>query len=193
MIPFFHRRNPVRKPASFLLLAFFFLFLIPFLGFGQQAKFTIHVFVRDKLTGENMIGVGVFNPKTGQGTTTNNYGFYSITLPADSVKLIVSYLGYERLSFSTLLNRDVEQNFNLVANNELKTVEIVGTKEEKIRESTRMSTISVPIAQIKTLPALFGEVDVLKTLQLLPGVHTAGAEFFLKIPYRVKRLLPSLS
>src|SRR5690606_39121293 len=148
--------------------------LLPENALAQQNKFTIHGFVRDQQTGENLIGVGIFNPKTGQGTTTNNYGFYSITLPEDSVNLIVSYLGYARLSYTTYLNRNVEQNFLLQPDNELKTVEIVGTKEEKIRESTRMSTISVPIAQIKMLPALFGEVDVLKTLQLLPGVQSGG-------------------
>ncbi|MFC5271793.1 TonB-dependent receptor [Adhaeribacter terreus] len=174
MIPFFTRRNLFRKPGNLLAFAFLFVMLSPGFSLAQQAKFTINGFVRDKQTGENLIGVGIFNPKTGQGTTTNNYGFYSITLPQDSVNLIVSYLGYERLSFNIFLNQDLEQNFNLTANNELKTVEIVGTKEEKIRESTRMSTISVPIAQIKTLPALFGEVDVLKTLQLLPGVQSGG-------------------
>ena len=141
---------------------------------AQSQKFTISGFVRDKETGENLIGVSVYNPKTGDGTATNAYGFYSITLPQDSVNLVVSYVGYDRLGFSTYLNSNQERNFNLTASNNLKTVEIVGTREEEIRESTRMSTISVPIAQIKTLPALFGEVDVLKTLQLLPGVQSGG-------------------
>jgi hypothetical protein len=156
-----------------LLSALLFL-LIAFPAAAQTQKFTISGFVRDKETGENLIGVSVYNPKTGDGTATNTYGFYSITLPSDSINLVVAYVGYERLGFRTFLTGNREQNFNLTAANNLKTVEIVASREEEIRESTRMSTISVPIAQIKTLPALFGEVDVLKTLQLLPGVQSGG-------------------
>ncbi len=175
MIPFIesfrHRFSKYRLHVFGIL---FLLWLLPESGFAQKQKFTLNGYVRDLKTGENLIGVAVFNPKTGQGTTTNAYGFYSITLSQDSVSLIVSYLGYDRLSFKTYLDKNLEQNFSLKAGNELKTVEVVGHKEEDIRESTRMSTISVPIAQIKSLPALFGEVDVLKVLQLLPGVQSGG-------------------
>src|SRR5688572_19619115 len=175
MIPFFTRFSPVKlKFLKCIAGCIILLMLLPATGFAQKAKYTINGFVRDASTGENLIGVAIFNPKTGQGTTTNNYGFYSITIPEDSLNLVVSYIGYERHSFKAYLNKNLEHNFDLKLNNELKTVEIVGTKQEKIRESTRMSTISVPIAQIKTLPALFGEVDVLKTLQLLPGVQSGG-------------------
>ncbi len=158
-----------------LLFAFLLLMAgLPVVSVGQGAKFTVSGFVRDKETGENLIGVSVYNPATGQGTATNTYGFYSITLPQDSVSLVVSYVGYDRITFKIYLNRSLEQNFNLAASNNLGTVEVVGSREEDIRESTRMSTISVPVAQIKNLPALFGEVDVLKTLQLLPGVQSGG-------------------
>src|SRR6478735_8449478 len=172
MIPFFN--SSARKLPFFCWLLFWLLAFLPGNSFGQAAKFTISGFVRDQETGENLIGVSVYNPATGQGTATNTYGFYSITLPQDSVNLVVSYVGYDRLSFKTYLSSNQEQNFSLTASTKLKTVEIVGSREEEIRESTRMSSISVPIAQIKTLPALFGEVDVLKILQLLPGVQSGG-------------------
>src|SRR5688572_1149458 len=175
MIAFFpFSVNCLFAPNRRLLLCLFLFLLVCFPLLAQSQKYTISGFVRDKETGENLIGVSVYNPKTGDGTATNAYGFYSITLPQDSVNLVVSYVGYDRLAFSTYLSSNQEQNFSLTASTNLKTVEIVGTREEEIRESTRMSTISVPIAQIKTLPALFGEVDVLKTLQLLPGVQSGG-------------------
>ncbi|MCB2409640.1 TonB-dependent receptor [Hymenobacter lucidus] len=143
----------------------------------QAGKLTISGYVRDQATGENLIGVAVMNPATGQGTATNTYGFYSLTLPAsaDSVRLYVSYLGYEKGRFAVKSERSVSHDFRLrPSTSELAGVEIVGTKEEKIAQSTRMGTINVPVAQIKNLPALFGETDVLKVLQLLPGVQSGG-------------------
>ncbi|PJJ58801.1 TonB-dependent receptor [Hymenobacter chitinivorans] len=143
----------------------------------QPGKLTISGYVRDQATGENLIGVAVMNPATGQGTATNNYGFYSLTLPAasDSLRLFVSYLGYEKGRFAVKAERNVSHDFRLrPLSAEIAGVEVVGAKEEKIAQSTRMGTINVPIAQIKTLPALFGETDVLKVLQLLPGVQSGG-------------------
>ncbi|RNI31724.1 TonB-dependent receptor [Rufibacter latericius] len=143
------------------------------MGYGQ--KFTISGYVRDAQTGENLIGVAILNSVTGQGTATNAYGFYSLTLPKDSVKLVLSYVGYERQTFSAYLDKDMQQNLLLSPfATALSEVEIVNTREEDVRESTRMSTINMSVAQIKAVPALFGEVDVLKTLQLLPGVQSGG-------------------
>src|SRR5688572_23526439 len=103
MIPFLNfPANPLFTPFRQLLICLFL-----FLGFSslaQSQKYTISGFVRDKETGENLIGVSVYNPKTGDGTATNAYGFYSITLPQDSVNLVVSYVGYDRLAFSTYLS-----------------------------------------------------------------------------------------
>ncbi|MBO0357543.1 TonB-dependent receptor [Hymenobacter sp. BT186] len=140
------------------------------------AKITISGYVRDGATGENLIGVAVVSPTTGQGTATNTYGFYSLTLPAsDSVRLVASYLGYERTRWAAATTRNISHDFRLRAtSNELGGVEVVGNREERIERSTRMGTINVPIAQIKSLPKLFGETDVLKVLQLLPGVQSGG-------------------
>ena len=140
------------------------------------SKITVSGYVRDGATGENLIGVAVVDPTTGQGTATNTYGFYSLTLPtADSVRLVASYLGYERTRWTAATTRSVSHDFRLRAtSNELGGVEVVGNREERIERSTRMGTINVPIAQIKSLPKLFGETDVLKVLQLLPGVQSGG-------------------
>ena len=143
----------------------------------QNNRFTISGYVRDGATGESLPGVAVVHPASGQGTTTNTYGFYSLTLApsTDSVKLLVSALGYERLRLAQPAGRSFTRDFRLKASSaELAGVEVVGSREEKIAESTRMGTINVPVAQIKLLPALFGETDVLKVLQLLPGVQGGG-------------------
>lgn len=145
-------------------------------------KITVSGYVRDAATGENLIGVAVVSPATGEGTATNTYGFYSLTLPAlaaptDSVRLLASYLGYERSRWATVATANASHNFRLRSiSSELGGVEIVGNRgaEERIERSTRMGTINVPIAQIKNLPKLFGETDVLKVLQLLPGVQSGG-------------------
>ncbi|MGY2134374.1 carboxypeptidase-like regulatory domain-containing protein [Hymenobacter sp. HD11105] len=132
--------------------------------------------MRDAATGENLIGVAVVQPGSGQGTATNTYGFYSLTLPAtDSGRLLASYLGYERSRWVALATGSLTHDFKLRAvSSELAGVEVIGSREEKIAQTTRMSTINVPIAQIKNLPKLFGETDVLKVLQLLPGVQSGG-------------------
>ncbi|HEX8327265.1 MAG TPA: TonB-dependent receptor [Hymenobacter sp.] len=143
----------------------------------QNNRFTISGYVRDAATGESLPGVAVVHPASAQGTSTNTFGFYSLTLAAspDSVRLLVSALGYEKQRLVQRAERSFTHDFRLKTSSaELAGVEVVGSKEEKLAESTRMGTINVPVAQIKLLPALFGETDVLKVLQLLPGVQAGG-------------------
>jgi hypothetical protein len=154
----------------------FLLCLILVASAAQAQKHTVSGYVRDALTGESLIGAAVFDVRSGQGTTTNSYGFYSLTFStADSLYLTASYIGYERQVLPTKLTQDFRHDFLLRGNASLATVEVIASRTEKIEESTRMSTISVPIEQIKAVPALLGEVDVIKSLQLLPGVQS-GAE-----------------
>ncbi|MFC6997323.1 TonB-dependent receptor [Rufibacter roseus] len=170
---FFFLKGETGKKLRLLVLLGFALVWLPMASYAQ--KFTLSGYVRDAKTGENLIGVAILNSITGQGTATNAYGFYSITVPKDSLKLVFSYVGYERSTMSVFLNKDMEQNVLLTpASTQLEAVEIVNTREEDVRETTRMSTINMSVAQIKSVPALFGEVDVLKVLQLLPGVQSGG-------------------
>lgn len=141
------------------------------------ARVTFSGYVRDAQTGENLIGVAVVHPATSQGTATNTYGFFSLTLPAaaDTSRLLVSYLGYQRQLLPVRLDKSRTLDVRLQpASSELTAVEIVGTKQERIAETTRMGTVNIPLNQIKAVPALFGERDVLKVLQLLPGVQSGG-------------------
>ncbi len=133
-------------------------------------KFTISGYIKDKNTGEVLIGANIYNKENYQGTTSNNYGFYSLTLPADSMKLVFSYVGYQSMEVSLNLNKDTEINIGL--QDVVALDEIVISGREEIQEVTQMSKINVPIAQIKAMPAFLGEVDVLKVLQLLPGIQS---------------------
>lgn len=149
------------------------LFLVTL--YAEAQKFTISGSVKAKYSGEHLIGASIFNIPTAQGTTANDYGFYSITLPRDSVHLCISYVGHEPLMLKFFLAKDTTINAGLKDGTELKEVVITGTSEDQIQESSRMSTIDVPIEFIKAMPAFLGETDVLKVLQLLPGVQS-GAE-----------------
>jgi len=137
-------------------------------------KYTISGYISDQETGEQLIAANVLEQKSAAGAITNTYGFFSLTLPRDSVILSFSYIGYEAQTIALLLNEDKIINIKLSPALSLATVEIVGEKYQKIEETSQMSRIEVPIEQIKKLPALLGEVDVLKTLQLLPGVQSGG-------------------
>jgi len=141
--------------------------------FGQQ-KFTISGYIEDAASGEKLIAANVFDEKSAQGAVSNTYGFFSLTLPKDSVELTVSYIGYEPKTYKFLLNKNIDMDFKLGSSLELEEVVVYAEKAVKIEEETQMSQMKVPIEQIKKVPALLGEVDVLKTLQLLPGVQSGG-------------------
>jgi outer membrane receptor for ferrienterochelin and colicin len=143
--------------------------------FVHAQRITITGTVKDQSSGENLIGASLFSIRSAQGTTTNTYGFYSITLPKDTIHLRVSYVGFQTLMLKFLPARDTILNLELQSGTELSEVVIEGSAEESIQNSTRMGTIDIPIEQIKKMPALLGETDVLKVLQLLPGV-SGGTE-----------------
>ena len=135
-------------------------------------RHTISGYVKEAVSGESLIGVNIYLPDRKTGTVTNTYGFYSITLPAaDSVKLIISYVGFTHEIVQTTLNRDIELNIDLNPNTLLKEVTVTANRQERQSESVKMSTVNLQVAQIKNVPSLLGEKDVLKVLQLMPGVQ----------------------
>ncbi len=149
--------------------------LFAFQGFSQTIeKYTISGYIEDGLSGEKLIAANVFDYLSGKGAVTNTYGFYSLTLPADSISLSFSFIGYQTQSHKLKLEKDLSLNIKMASDIELETVEVVAEKQNKIEEETQMSVVTVPVEQIKKVPALMGEVDVLKVLQLLPGVQSGG-------------------
>lgn len=136
-------------------------------------NYTINGYVSDKQTGERLIGAAVVAMPTQQGTTTNNSGFYSLTLKEDSVQLVVSYVGYEPLRLEPfVLNHDTVIHAILTANTELQEVVVEAHSAVSGVQAVQMSAIEVPINTIKGIPAIGGEVDILKAIQLLPGVQS---------------------
>jgi len=149
-----------------------FVVLAP-LGLMAQ-KASLSGYVRDSANGESVIGCTIYIKEAAQGAESNNYGFYSVSVPPGLYTVIYSFVGYAQL-VKTIDLREGNKTFNaeLRPTTTLKEVEVTGRKDEHVK-NTEMGTISLSMAQIKTLPVLFGEVDVLKTLQLLPGVQSAG-------------------
>ena len=136
-------------------------------------KYTISGYVEDAATGERMVGVNIVAKELSLGTTTNTFGFYSITLPASSFTLEMSFIGYQKSSQVVNLVESVKINIALASQTEELT-EIILVGEESIVKRTQSSVIEVPVEQIKSMPALLGEVDVLKAIQLLPGVQSGS-------------------
>lgn len=154
------------KKLSFTLVAL----IVVISSFKGQNKYTISGYISEQGSKENLPGVYVVIPKLKTGTTTNNYGFYSITLSQDSIEMIVSYVGYRPKKAMLYLNKNISLNFELSAE-QLAEVEITADQSLKVSEDVQMSTIDIPIEQIKQIPALLGEKDVLKVIQLMPGVQ----------------------
>ena len=128
-------------------------------------------YITEKGSKENLPGVNIYLPKLKQGATTNTYGFYSITLPADTVELVVSYTGYQAQAMKFYLGGNTAIDVSLENSALLKEVVVTDTKNEHLSEQVQMSKIDLPVEQIKNLPALLGEKDVMKAIQLLPGVQ----------------------
>ena len=140
-----------------------------------RARVTVSGHITDKASGETLIGAGVITD--GAGAATNTYGFYTLTIPqGKGVSLKYSYVGYDDVTLTLDLLRDTTVNVALKANSELKEAVVSAQRESGIM-ATKMSAIEIPMNMIKNTPVLFGEADVLKTIQLMPGVQS-GAEGF---------------
>lgn len=139
-------------------------------------KFTVSGYVRDASSGESLIGANVFvEGERLIGATTNVYGFFSLTLPAGDYLLKASYLGYRDWSQAVSLNADLRLSFEMMPDAlALEEVVVTSQRQDENVEGTEMGTIALSIDKIKSIPALFGEVDVIKAIQLLPGVQAAG-------------------
>lgn len=152
------------------LLALFLVFLLQSIS---AANLTISGFITDQATGETLLNGSVYDFKSGKGAVSNVYGFYSLSIPAGEVELRCSYVGYTTQNIRFRLGKDTTLHIRLQPATELGTVTVYGgsSRKEFGVLGAQMGAIEVPISQIKSIPALFGETDVLKALQLLPGVQ----------------------
>ena len=153
-------------------LIIFIIITIPLHLLGQN-KFTVSGFVNDDENGESLIGVNIIVKENLIGTVSNTYGFYSLTLPEGNYEISFKYIGFEIFNQKINLNQNISLNVDLITSS-TKIREVTILAEETLVERTQTSVVEVPIQQIKNIPALLGEVDVLKAIQLLPGVQSGG-------------------
>ena len=141
-------------------------------SYAQRA--TVNGFIYDAAGSEPLIAASVSSGSS--GSISNNFGFYSLTLPCGEVVLEYGYVGYQTQRVALSLQRDTTINIRLITDNELETATVVAKRETGIR-STAMGAIDVPISQILVTPSVMGQADILKTVQLLPGVQSGTNGF----------------
>lgn len=163
MISFIYR--PFRKLVFFALL----LCCLPATLMSQTVSGTIV----DDQTGETLIGATVMDMISGKGTVTNNHGRFSLTLKQDSVYIRISYVGYDNYFVPLRMDRDYTVDVALVPTINLEAV-VITAERPTDPNSSQMSAIAMPVEHLKAVPVLFGESDVLKALQLLPGVQSGS-------------------
>jgi hypothetical protein len=152
------------------------IFIILTWGLVTQAQnHTISGNMRDAKTGEDLIGATVLVKGTTTGTVCNIYGFYSLTLPEGDYVIVFRYIGYENQEINISLNENIKKNIELSpSSTQLKTFEVTAEKEDENITETRIGVEKISMKEIESIPVLFGERDVMKTVQLLPGIKGAG-------------------
>lgn len=138
-------------------------------------SYTISGFLRDSVNGEVLIGAAIFDQSTGRGTLSNAYGFYSLTLPADEYRITCSTLGYRQQSLNLNLNKDQTIDFNLtVASIEMQQVEITGESYTPVIDAPGNGQVQLSETTLKRMTGFAGNVDVIKSLQSIPGINAFG-------------------
>jgi hypothetical protein len=155
--------------------SFLFAFLLITISSFSQDKFTLSGIITDNRNNETVIGVNVYIPETKSATRTNEYGFYSITLPEGGYTIEISYIGFQTITEKIILLENTKANFSLFDSSEvLKEVIVSGQNSSSNIRSPEMSLNKLSISSIKKMPVVLGEVDIIKSLLLLPGVTNAG-------------------
>ncbi len=142
--------------------------------FAFSQKVTLSGFVEDSSTGEKLLGANVYNVKTYQGTITNNYGFYSFSQSPGTITIKFSFVGYNPKVLTLYLKSDTTINVLLQPAVELDEVVVESSRIENAVQSSQMSVTKLPMQMVKSLPVFMGEVDIIKTLQLLPGIQSGN-------------------
>jgi hypothetical protein len=154
-------------------ISLFIFVLISCLNAAGQSRFTLNGYIRDTLSGETIIGATL--KVNGSSVASNQYGFFSLTLPEGEYEAIVSHASYQTTSYKILLKENLERSFYLLPRTAALNEVVVYSRRRdgNIREA-QMGKVDLSMSQVRTLPAFMGEVDILKTIQLLPGVQSAG-------------------
>ncbi|MEL6864936.1 MAG: TonB-dependent receptor [Bacteroidota bacterium] len=163
---------------SFLNTSVFTLLLWLVLGnspISAQEKFTLSGYIKDAANGETLIGASVFINELAAGGVSNAYGFYSVTVDAGTYTVEYSYLGYDKIVKTVELNANVKLDIELLEEAaQLEEVVVIAKSENANVSSMEMSTNKLDIQTIQKIPPLLGETDIIRSIQLLPGVSTVG-------------------
>ena len=152
------------------------LFLLLFYSIILQAQeITLSGYIKDAANGEVLIGATVYIPQLKKGTVSNPYGFYSLTIPSGSYEIQVSYIGYVTLQEQFTINKNLNRSFLLNDNSkQIEEVIVTGEAADANVERIEMGMTRLPVKTIQKLPAFMGEVDIIRTIQLLPGIQSGG-------------------
>ena len=151
------------------------IFVFSFFNSLSQDRYTISGFIQDFNSGESLIGVSIYESKSFKGTSTNQYGFYSLTLDKGEYEIVYSFIGYKTITKKITLDRNIRTNISLKTDAILtKEVIVKGERLDKNVASSNMSQVKLKVESVKELPVILGEVDVLKSAQLLPGIQSGG-------------------
>jgi len=155
-------------------LALLFLLFTSLLS--AQEKYTISGVIKDVSNGESVFGASVYLKNTTIGVMSNEYGFFSITAPKGTYDLVVSYLGYTNMNKEIILNKDQKLTFEISESSTTLNEVVIKTSDTQIVSirKPQMSVSKLKIGTIKKMPAVLGEIDVLKSIQMLPGVTNSG-------------------
>ena len=158
---------------KYKIVLFFFL-LISSISFAQN-RYILSGTITDQNTNETLIGVTVSVKEASINTITNEYGFYSVSLPEGTYTLEVSYIGYAAFSESILVNANTRKNVSIEFTGiSIEGVEITGNNRAVNIRKPEMSVNKLSVEEIKKMPVVLGEVDILKSILTLPGVTNAG-------------------
>lgn len=162
-------------PKSYKVIIATLVFNLFFLTLQAQEKFTINGYISDANSGETLIGATVFINELGDGAVSNEYGFYAINLEPGEYTLVYSYLGYDDIIKKLTLDQDVKLDVEMGSNvEELDEVLITSEVEDQNVTDNQMSVNKLNINTISKIPSLLGEVEIIRSIQLLPGVSTVG-------------------
>ncbi len=164
--------NCMKSYVGFLLMLFWY-----FSSFAQTTKYTVSGEVQDERNGEELIGATIYVEELKTGVTTNTYGYYSITLPAGKYTLVISYVGYQTKRVSVDLSVSNKKLIIQLPEDKKELSEVVISADRPNAsnvEDNKMSSVKLDIKDVKKIPILLGEVDIVKAIQLLPGIQAAG-------------------
>ena len=156
------------------LLSMICLFMISYV-YSQKNTYTISGYVSDSSSGEKLINANIYDPQSLVGTVSNTYGFYSLTLPKGKYKIAISFVGFTtQIVDVDLQGGDKEVNIDLENVNDIEEVVVMGKASQNKLQESQMSKEVLSMETVKNLPSFMGEVDIIKTLQLLPGVQSGS-------------------